>query len=149
MKIFKSYVNEAYLGLKPSKIHKAKITSSEDAYNYLKQIYNPDKVELIEIFVVLYLNRANNVIAWSLISTGGLNGTVADPKIIVLTGIKLLASGMVLSHNHPSGNIKPSESDHKLTKKIKDSAKITDIVILDHIIFTNEKFFSFADEGLI
>jgi len=140
MKIFKSYVNEAYLGLKPSKIHKAKITSSEDAYNYLKQIYNPDKVELIEIFVVLYLNRANNVIAWSLISTGGLNGTVADPKIIVLTGIKLLASGMILSHNHPSGSIKPSESD---------PAKITDIAILDHIIFTNEKFFSFADEGLI
>jgi len=102
-----------------------------------------------EEFWVLLLNRANRLMKKKRISEGGVSGTVADPKIIFKLAVEELASAIIVVHNHPSGNIKPSESDISLTKKIKEAGKLLDISLLDHLIIARDKYFSFADEGLI
>jgi DNA repair protein RadC len=102
-----------------------------------------------EEFWVLLLNRANRLMKKKRISEGGVSGTVADPKIIFKLAVDELASAIIVVHNHPSGNIKPSESDISLTKKIKEAGKLLDISLLDHLIIARDKYFSFADEGLI
>jgi DNA repair protein RadC len=102
-----------------------------------------------EEFWVLLLNRANRLVKKKKISEGGVSGTVADPKIIFKLAVEELASGIIVAHNHPSGNPKPSESDITLTKKIKEAGKLLDISLLDHLIIARDKYFSFADEGLI
>ena len=100
-------------------------------------------------FKVLYLNRGNKVIAIYELSTGGLTGTVADPRLVYVTALKLNATAIILSHNHPSGNLNPSNADKMLTEKIKAAGKMLDIHVSDHIILTSEAYFSFADEGLL
>ena len=121
-----------------------KITCSEDAYQLLQ-------AHLIDLpheeFWILLLNRANQVIKLERISAGGVSGTVADPKIIFKKALDQLASSIILAHNHPSGNLNPSQADISLTNKIKNAGKLLDINILDHLIITNTSFFSFADEG--
>ncbi len=102
-----------------------------------------------EEFWVLLLNRSNTVIDKFMISQGGLTGTVIDIKIILRTAVEKLASSIILCHNHPSGNLKPSDADLKITKKIKDAAQIMEISVLDHIIVAHDEYLSFADEGLI
>ncbi|MFD1818292.1 DNA replication and repair protein RadC [Pseudarcicella hirudinis] len=122
-----------------------KVTSSEDAYKILR----PGMADLShEEFWIILLNRANQVIKCERISSGGVSGTIADPKIIFKIAMENLASSIILSHNHPSGNIVPSEADKALTRKLKDAGDLLDIPVLDHIIFTDEKYFSFADEGI-
>lgn len=127
-------------------IKKPKITSSTTAYNLMKG-------ELLDLsheeFWVLLLNRSNMVLKKELISSGGVSGTIADPKIIFKKALDELASSLILMHNHPSGNLSPSQQDIQLTKKMVESGKILDIPVLDHIIFTDENYYSFADEGLI
>jgi DNA repair protein RadC len=95
------------------------------------------------------LNRANFVIRKEAISSGGVSGTLADPKIIFKSALENLASAMILVHNHPSGNLKPSEADIQLTRKIKNAGALLEIPVLDHIIFTNQSYYSFADENKI
>jgi DNA repair protein RadC len=125
---------------------RAKIASSEDIYNLMK----PNLLDLPhEEFWVILLTRANHVIKKVPISSGGVSGTVADPKIIFKTALENLASAIILVHNHPSGNLKPSEADDTLTKKLKYAGALLDIPVLDHIIFTNNNYFSFADENKI
>lgn len=102
-----------------------------------------------EVFCVMYLNRANKLIHKEIISQGGLTGTVADVRIIMKRALELLASCIFVSHNHPSGNLKPSQSDIALTEKIKNAATLLDIVLLDHIIVGHQQYFSFADEGIL
>jgi len=102
-----------------------------------------------EEFWVLYLNRSNGIIDKEKISLGGTAGTVIDVKIILKHGIEKLASSVVLVHNHPSGNIHPSDNDKSITSKIKEAGKLMDIATLDHIIIGDTKYFSFADEGLL
>lgn len=126
-----------------------KITGSNEAYQVLKELFNPDTIEHHEIFVILLLNRANQVLGWSKISQGGISGTVVDNKIIFQIAIKTNASGIVLAHNHPSGGLKPSEQDLQCTKKLKEGAKMLDLAILDHLIISTEGYHSFADEGLM
>lgn len=125
---------------------KPKIAGSRDAYDILK-------ADLLDIsheeFWIVLLNRANRVIKKSQISQGGVAGTVADPKIIFKLALEELASGIILAHNHPSGNLTASQADLDLTKKIKDAGKLLDIQVLDHIIVAGQKYFSFADEGLM
>lgn len=104
---------------------------------------------LHEEFWVLYLDRSNHIIRKSNISKGGVSGTVVDARIIFKQAIENLASSIVLCHNHPSGNLKPSEEDIRITKKLKDAGKLVDIAIIDHIIIAGNNFFSFADEGLL
>jgi len=98
---------------------------------------------------VLFLNRANKIISFQIISTGGLTGTVADPRVILKKAIEQEATSIVLSHNHPSGSLKPSRADEELTQKIRLAATYLDIKVVDHIIVSDEGYFSFADEGLL
>lgn len=102
-----------------------------------------------EVFVAVYLNQSNKILRHKIISYGGLTGTVADPRIILKAALEEGATGIVLCHNHPSGNLKPSVADEILTRKIKDGAALIDIKVIDHIIVSNEGYYSFADNGLL
>lgn len=122
------------------------VRSSKTAYDILK----PAFLDLShEEFHILALNRANHVIASLCVSKGGIFGTVADGKVIFKTLIDLKACGCILAHNHPSGNLKPSEQDLRLTKKMKEFGALLEISILDHLIFTDSGYLSFQDEGLM
>ncbi|MBC8475379.1 MAG: DNA repair protein RadC [Bacteroidetes bacterium] len=127
-------------------LEKDKIGGSKDAFQILQL-----KIEDLphEEFWVILLNRANKVIDIKLVGRGGVSSTVVDSKIIFSFALESLASGIILAHNHPSGNLKPSNSDIRLTKKIVDAGKIMEVPVLDHIIVGDNDYFSFADEGLI
>ena len=126
-----------------------KISSVKDCYQLLKELWNENTIEVQEEFKVLLLNRGNKVIGVYEASAGGLTGTVADPRLILAAAIKSLAVSIILSHNHPSGNLKPSRADEELTQKIKVAASYHDIRVIDHIIITSEGYYSFADEGVL
>ncbi|HEX6223398.1 MAG TPA: DNA repair protein RadC [Chryseolinea sp.] len=118
-----------------------------------REVYDLIKADLLDIaheeFWILLLNRANRLIKKIQISQGGVAGTVADPKIIFKFALDELASGIILAHNHPSGNLTASQADLDLTRKLKEAGKLLDIQVLDHLIVAGQKYFSFADEGLI
>ena len=126
-----------------------RITCSEDAYKILIHNWDQDTLELREEFKILLLNRANKVLGIVNISSGGVSGTVADPKLIFSAALKANSSGIILSHCHPSGNLKPSEADISLTNKLKNGGTLLEISVLDHIIVTENGYFSFADQGMI
>lgn len=125
---------------------KKKITSSQDVFHYL---YAELSDKQYEEFWILLLDRANQVIRKVNISEGGMAGTVADPKKIFKMALDLNASSLILAHNHPSNNLKPSQNDIDLTKKLKAAGELLDIQVLDHLIFGSDAYYSFADEGLI
>lgn len=125
------------------------IGSSKDAYNILIQSWDQNKIEFVEQFKVLLLNRAHKVLGVYDVSTGGISGTVVDPRVIFVAALKVNACGMVISHNHPSGNLKPRRQDEELTHKIKHAGQFLEIKLLNHIIITSENYFSFADERLL
>lgn len=102
-----------------------------------------------EVFAILFLNRANKVRHFEIVSEGGITGTVADTRIILRKALEEDAVSLVLCHNHPSGSLKPSRADEDLTKKIKEAARYFDISVLDHIIVSENGYYSFADEGLL
>ena len=125
---------------------KKKISSSNDAF----EILHTELSDLnTEEFWIILLNRANRVIKKSKISSGGISGTVADTRVIFKSAIDNLASAIILAHNHPSGNLKPSQADINLTKKLRESGTVLDIPVLDHIIIAENSYFSFADESLL
>jgi DNA repair protein RadC len=125
------------------------IKTSKEAADLLKQIWDENKIDFVEQFKVLFLNRSNKVLGIFELSTGGVTGTVADPKLIFVAALKANATGIIISHNHPSGNLKPSNADEELTQKIKQAGLFLDIKLLDHIIVTSESYYSFADQGLV
>jgi DNA repair protein RadC len=133
--------------IKPS--DRPKITSSKDSYELIKQIWNSDTIELREEMKVLLLNRWHRVLGVYTISTGGVSGTVADPKLIFTAALKSNSSAIILCHNHPSGNTQPSESDIKLTRKCKEIGNLLEVKLLDHIIITADAYYSFSDEGML
>jgi DNA repair protein RadC len=122
------------------------ITSSSDVAKYLQTLYKDHRHE---IFAVMYLNRANKVNHIEKISEGGMTGTVADPRIILRKALEEDAVSIILCHNHPSGSLKPSRADEELTLKIKEAARYFDIKVLDHLIVSEDGYFSFADEGIL
>ena len=122
------------------------IASSKDVYNYIYP-YLADAKQ--EYFYLILLSRSNVILKNVFISKGGVSGTVVDTKIIFKEALSEIASGIILCHNHPSGNNKPSQADIDLTRKIQQGARLFDISLLDHLIFTNNSYFSFADEGLL
>jgi DNA repair protein RadC len=126
-----------------------KISHSRDAYIIFKDNWDENKIELQEQFKVMLLNRANKVLGIYEVSTGGMTGTVADAKLIFAAALKASACSIMLVHNHPSGNLKPSKQDEELTYKIKEGGKLLDIQLLDHLIISNEGYFSMQDEGFI
>jgi DNA repair protein RadC len=125
---------------------KPKIVTSRDAFDLIKA----DLLDIPhEAFFILILNRANRVVRKHQISQGGVAGTVADPKIIFKLALDALGSSIILAHNHPSGNLTASQADVELTKKLKEAGKLLEIQVLDHLIVAGQKYFSFADEGMI
>ncbi|MBN8718617.1 MAG: JAB domain-containing protein [Sediminibacterium magnilacihabitans] len=133
--------------VKPSE--RPKIGTVKECYELLKKLWNENTIEMQEEFKVILLNRANKVIGIYEASAGGLTGTVADPRLILAAAIKSLSVSIILSHNHPSGNLKPSRADEELTQKIKTAAAYHDIRVIDHMIISSEGYYSFADEGLL
>jgi DNA repair protein RadC len=127
-----------------------KITCSRDAYNIFMENWNTDIIEFVEEFKILLMNRSNAVLGILDISKGGISGTVTDVRVVYLAAIKANASGIICAHNHPSGNLNPSESDTRLTQKLKEAGNLMDIQLLDHLILTTENsYYSFADNGLL
>jgi|SRR5690606_2355566 len=133
--------------VKPSQ--RPKITSSKEAYEIILENWDEDKLEFVEQFKIVLMNRANRVLGIIEASTGGVAGTVVDPKVVFAAAIKANSTSMILAHNHPSGQLKPSQADIKLTKKLTKGGQLLEIPVLDHIIVTGEGYFSFADEGLL
>jgi DNA repair protein RadC len=127
-------------------LNKFIVQSTNDIAQYLKVVL---KDFTYEVFAVLFLNQANKINHFEIISRGGITGTVADPRVILKKALEEDATSIVLSHNHPSGSLKPSKADEVLTKKIKEAAQYFDIKVIDHIIVSEEGFYSFADAGIL
>lgn len=127
-------------------LEKTIISTSKDVAVYLQTLLRDHKHE---VFAVMFLNRANKINHFQIISEGGITGTVADPRIILKKALEQDAVSLVLCHNHPSGSLKPSKADEELTHKIKEAAKYFDIKVLDHLIVSDDGYYSFADEGIL
>ena len=141
-------VSEIEITYKPAIGSKPEVTSSSDAYEILKEHYPENQIALKEYFVVMYLNQANRVIGVQKLSVGGLTSAIADVRLLFGTALKVLATGLVISHNHPSGSTRPSLQDRNLTKQVKEAGKLLDIKLLDHLILTpDDQYVSLADIG--
>ncbi|HUQ96107.1 MAG TPA: DNA repair protein RadC [Chitinophagaceae bacterium] len=125
---------------------KSIVTSSADVATYLQTLLRDHRHE---VFAVLFLNRANKINHFQIISEGGITGTVADPRVILRKALEEDAVSLILCHNHPSGSLKPSRADEELTRKIKEAATYFDIKVLDHLIVSDDGYYSFADEGIL
>lgn len=129
---------------------KIKISCSQDAYDLFYQIFDQDTIEFLEQAYLILLNRANFVLGWTKISHGGISGTVIDPKVIFSIALLTGSSAVILSHNHPSGKVMPSEADTTLTKSLQQAGKFLEISLIDHLIIGSEgQYYSFADEGTL
>ena len=124
------------------------VITSKDVEENFRNIWS-DGMEFREEFYIMLLNRANKIKGWFRVSEGGTAGTVVDPKVIFAIALKCNSCGIVMAHNHPSGNCKPSQQDIDLTKKIVSGGKLLEISVLDHVILTKENYYSFADEGMM
>jgi len=133
--------------IKPSE--RLKVTSSKTAYQIFHDDWDKDSIELYEQFKIMLLNKGNKVLGIVPISRGGIDGTVVDLKLIFGTAMKAGASNIILAHNHPSGNLRPSHPDIAITKKLVTAGKILEVNIMEHLIISSEGYYSFADEGMI
>lgn len=124
-----------------------KIVSSEDVYKYLLPTYKEGTICYKEYFKVLFLNQANQVLGYTLISEGGITETCADVRVILQAALLTNSVAIILAHNHPSGNLRPSRQDMEITKQVKDAARLMRITVIDHLILTDAGYYSFADEG--
>lgn len=125
------------------------IRSSSDTADLLRNVFSADTFDWTEEFVIICMNRANKVVGFHKVASGGFSGVVADPKVILTVALQTCSSALILAHNHPSGNLKPSRADEELTRKIKSAAALLDITVLDHIILSDQGYYSFADEGTL
>lgn len=138
-------------------IYKSKVKPTErpqvktpkDCYQLLLQTWDENRIGFVEQFKVILMNRAHRVLGIYEMSTGGVSATTVDIKLVFMAALKANACNLVLSHNHPSGSLKPSMADERLTSKIKAAGTLLDIQVLDHLIVTSEGYYSFADEGMI
>ena len=149
MKQFKTRLPEILLSYRRGIEPIVKIKKAEDAYRVFTTIYDETIIDYIECSYVLFLNRANNTIGWLKLSQGGTCATIIDIKVLFATALKCGASAVIISHNHPSGQLNPSEQDKTITQQIKKAGSLLDISILDHLILTSEGFYSFANDGLL
>ncbi|HOZ83192.1 MAG TPA: JAB domain-containing protein [Niabella sp.] len=134
---------------KKGQVKEVKIINAQTAYELLKELYDADTLEYCESSIVIFLNRNNRSIGWFKVSQGGISGTVVDNRMILATALTAGASSIIMSHNHPSGNINPSDIDDKLTSKLKQACDILDIKLLDHIIVTADDYYSYGEQGKI
>ena len=139
--------SEIQISYNPPKGYRPTVNCSAEAYELLIEHYPTETIQLQEHFVIMHLNRANKVIGIHKLSRGGMTSTIADLRILLAVALKSMATAIILSHNHPSGVLKPSQADINLTQKIKEAAALLDIELLDHLIVSSEGFYSFAQEG--
>jgi DNA repair protein RadC len=125
------------------------ITGAESCVDVLREVFNKDTFDWTEEVVMLCLNRANKVVGFYKVSSGGLSSCILDPRVIFTIALNCGATSIILSHNHPSGNTTPSVQDKDITKKIKEAGKLLDIGLLDHIILTDDSYYSFMEEGIL
>jgi DNA repair protein RadC len=130
-----------------SNFPRVQIRSSAEAYKFIRQFYDDD-IEIYESFFILLLNQGNFTIGFAKISQGGITATVVDTRMIAKIALESLAVNVILAHNHPSGNMRPSEADRVLTDKLQNGLKMLDINVADHIILGYNDYLSFRDEGL-
>lgn len=140
-------VGEVELSYKPKFKNLHKVTSSEDAYKYLLPTYKEGTICYKEYFKVLFLNQASQILGYTLISEGGITDTTIDVRVILQAALLTNSVALVLAHNHPSGNLKPSRQDIEITKQVKDAAQLMRITVIDHLILTDTGYYSFSDEG--
>jgi len=126
-----------------------KVTSANDAYQIFINQWEKDTIELLEEFKIMLLDRSKRVLGIARISVGGVEQTVVDPKIIFAIALKAKASSIILAHNHPSGNVQASLTDNKVTEKLRDGGKLLEIEVCDHLIITNDGYYSYEEEGLM
>jgi DNA repair protein RadC len=126
-----------------------RIQHSQEAYVVLSAAWDENKIDLLEEFKVLLLDKSNRCLGVATTSVGGISSCLIDPKIVFATALKARASGIIVSHNHPSGNLHPSEEDLKLTSKLMSGGKYLEISVMDHIIMSSEGYYSMADEGVM
>lgn len=148
MKYFKSKIKRFEIREVATDYQRAKISSSQDAADYARQFYD-GSINVMESMFLMTLNNSNNTTGFTLLSQGGITGTLVDVRLVAFTCLNSLAVGCILVHNHPSGTLKPSEADKAITKKVQKALELIDVKVLDHIILTEDNYFSFANEGLI
>lgn len=144
-----SVVKEYKLTYRPTKREAKTIKDAASAVEEFKNIFDPDTLNLFESFYVVYLNNANRVKGYLRISDGGMSTTMADPKLILMGALDSLATAMIISHNHPSGNPTPSQEDKKLTQRIKMAGQLLGVNLIDHVILSDERYYSFAENGIL
>ena len=147
MKTYKANCPELTATLRRDEVKKVKVSTSKDCADFFRELW--EGMDIYESFFCVYLNQGNNTIGWYKVSQGGITGTVADPRLIVKKALEVLATGLVICHNHPSGTLKPSTADEQITQKIKEGCKYFDIRLIDHIILTEDGYYSFNDEGIL
>ena len=145
---YKSNISQVHL-VRDREIPKYKIKQSRDIFTFVKDHIDNDNMSIVEQFWAIYLNNSNNLVGIAKISEGGITATVVDIRKILATGLLLMATQMILVHNHPSNSLAPSNADKALTKRIKSAGEIMDIKLLDHVIvgLEDDRYYSFADEG--
>jgi DNA repair protein RadC len=152
MKIQQTTISEVRLvyRTKVKASERLQVKCSKDAFDIFMENWDLDSIEHIEEFKLMLLTRSNRILGIASISKGGISGTVTDVRIILQYAIKANASGIIICHNHPSGNLNPSESDLTITRKIKESGNVMDLQLLDHLIIVPEgKYYSMGDEGIV
>ncbi len=142
-------VNEIKLSYSRKGNCEMQISSSRDAVKIFREHFDSDEMDYRESFFALYLNQANKVLGIKKISECGISSTLVDVRIVMQAGLLCNASGIIVAHNHPSGNLKPSSADIKMTAQIKEACKVMNMTLLDHAILTSDSHYSFADDGLI
>ena len=142
-------ISEISVSYSNNRSDRLKISNSKQSYDVLRACWSDSTIELQEEFKVLMLNRCNQILGVYPLSKGGVSATVVDAKLVFSVALKCNASSIIIAHNHPSGNLKPSEVDKALTQKLKKAGEYLDIVLLDHLIITKDDFYSFSDNGLI
>ena len=142
-------VSEIEVSYKPKKIVDYRLDSSLKTFELILQDWEQNTIEMQEEVKIILLNRSYKALGTYSLAKGGIAGCVVDIKLILSVALKTLASGIIMVHNHPSGNLKPSTADINITEKLKSACKLLEIELLDHLIITRDNYFSFADEAML
>ena len=149
MKTFKSKLREVTAVYKPNdSVQNVKITNSKDVNDFVRTIY-PVEINIREAMLVLYLNNSNKTMGYSIAGIGGITATVVDIRLILRDALLTQSTNIILVHNHPSGSLTPSEADRQMTDKVRKAAEVMDIKLLDHLILTEDTYYSFAEYGVL
>lgn len=142
-------VAEIMVSYRPEKTIDFKLENSRESFELILNNWDENRIEMQEEVKLVLLNRSNKVLGIYSLASGGITGCVVDVRLILSVALKTLATGIIVVHNHPSGNLNPSREDLKLTKQLKEAAQLMNITLLDHLIITRDNYYSFADEGIL